>query len=492
MQRLWLVLRHLVGRMIAKYSWFLATALWAGVAVLLLQLLPSLAIKVLLALCGGSGGLVALDVWRRQRSVPNGISPGANLTGLSLVEAYLPQANLARVRFSRANLTQAYLAGANLEGARFGAAKLSSAHLTNSRCPRASFSRARLVGANLDGIEGTSETSFQRADLRDASIRGARLLGAKFDGADIRGANFEGTSLLPSALDNSRMDQTTTLPDGSAGVGPATRAGFAPAAGVFSTLLLESRNLLRSAGPGFLVAVALVAVLPDADLSSTPPDEVAGGEIATATEPPVSASTTLPSRSAGEPRSTADVDLPNATDASALEQVDDVEGAPTTEEPPDDGGGEQATTATTGSPPTSGETAQPVDPIGTSSSTVVAATPGDTGVGPIEQGAGLPALQEMAPDGSPGLSSALGLTITMNSEGGSSEGAYSSGAGTGSLIITEPWRADYDPLPGGGVQVTVSPENDATIASCAIVLNGVELVARRGPAGATVDCRYVP
>ncbi|NMF84467.1 pentapeptide repeat-containing protein [Nodosilinea sp. P-1105] len=134
-----------------------------------------------------------------------------DLQASCLNRLYAPYSN-----FSQGNLQAVTLMGAELGDSSFYGADLSQAILTNASLSRADLRAANFGGANLRG-----------ANLQGADLRQANLTSADLEGANLQGANLEGTILKDAnlsrcnlfravglALDSSRCDRTTILPDG--------------------------------------------------------------------------------------------------------------------------------------------------------------------------------------------------------------------------------------------------------------------------------------
>ena len=149
------------------------------------------------------------DKWRLVWRIVNQGAAGANLR-----EAYLFGADLGGADLRRADLDGADLRRADLRGANLGRADLGGAHLGRANLEGANLEGANLGGANLGG-----------AHLVVANLVGAHLGGAHLGRAYLRGANLEGAeNTTPEQLAEACVDATTTLPDGSKGPDPPTKA----------------------------------------------------------------------------------------------------------------------------------------------------------------------------------------------------------------------------------------------------------------------------
>lgn len=141
----------------------------------------------------------------------------ADLNGLDLRTAYLPQANLqetllANTEFVGATLEGVDLSISDLNGAGLGDAFLFQANLSRAELKSADLSQAILVRANLSGanLEGaTLDGAFLvRTNLRGANLRNATLSGTNLNEANLSAANLEGVDLSQAYLCK------TTMPDG--------------------------------------------------------------------------------------------------------------------------------------------------------------------------------------------------------------------------------------------------------------------------------------
>jgi uncharacterized protein YjbI with pentapeptide repeats len=127
---------------------------------------------------------------------------GAILREANLREAFLVRANL-RVAVLRgadlreANLREALLEGAHLEGADLRGANLSGANLFAANLERADFRETNLRGADLRGVNlekaNLELANLERANLEGANLTATGLYGANIEGADLRGAMFKKT-----------------------------------------------------------------------------------------------------------------------------------------------------------------------------------------------------------------------------------------------------------------------------------------------------------
>ena len=142
---------------------------------------------------------------------------GADLSGLSLREARLDNADL-----SDANLSGAVLARAALTGARLRGANLAGADLTGARLLRADFSNADLSGANLGGVKA-----------RGAVFIGADLSGTKLDGADLADAALKGAAITGASRPGAKLKvrvkvKSDAAPEPAGGTAPESEGAYSP------------------------------------------------------------------------------------------------------------------------------------------------------------------------------------------------------------------------------------------------------------------------
>jgi DNA-binding NarL/FixJ family response regulator len=113
---------------------------------------------------------------------------GEDLSGRTLAEAPLTNANLRRCDLSGSDLSKAELHGADLRHAELIGCQMVEANLAVAR-----MRHAHLRGCTLD-----------RANLQGADLAGADLAGSNFDGADLKGANMLGVSLNGADLSGAK------------------------------------------------------------------------------------------------------------------------------------------------------------------------------------------------------------------------------------------------------------------------------------------------
>lgn len=134
---------------------------------------------------------------------------GEDLSGRTLTEAPLTNANLRRCDLSGSDLSKAELHGADMRHAELIGCQMVEANLAVAR-----MRHAHLRGCTLD-----------RANLQGADLAGADLAGSIFEGADLKGANMLGVSLngadlsgakgmTQAQLESATGDAKTKLPPG--------------------------------------------------------------------------------------------------------------------------------------------------------------------------------------------------------------------------------------------------------------------------------------
>jgi uncharacterized protein YjbI with pentapeptide repeats len=149
----------------------------------------------LIGLSGASLGEVNIE----EADLSNAVLEDAKLNGAKLNRTKLNGAQMSHAALDSAELHSAQLnntrlSGANLNNAALGDAKLSGTDLSGADLYRARLEGAALTDADLGGanLRGADLTG---ADLSDADLRGADLPGAFLDRADLYGANLSGANL---------------------------------------------------------------------------------------------------------------------------------------------------------------------------------------------------------------------------------------------------------------------------------------------------------
>jgi uncharacterized protein YjbI with pentapeptide repeats len=141
---------------------------------------------------------------------------------LDLGRTDLRGANLSKAHFEGADFNGAHLEGASfnlahLERADFNGAHLEQAYLINADLARVRFSKAHLEGADFNSadLEGAN---FNLAHLQLADLRYTNLTEAYFLGADLNNAHLEGVDLIgtkgltPEQLESAKTDEKTRFP----------------------------------------------------------------------------------------------------------------------------------------------------------------------------------------------------------------------------------------------------------------------------------------
>ncbi|MGH1491659.1 MAG: pentapeptide repeat-containing protein [Acidimicrobiales bacterium] len=474
---------------------------------------------------------------RRQLSMAE--LPGVDLFKADLGSSDLRNKDLTGARLVEADLTGADLAGAILIKARFHRADLSRADLTGADCEDANFFRAVLAGAVLDRVSA-NDTSFEEADMRGASLVGADLSRSQLDGADLRRADLTNASIGARALTRAITDSTTTLPDGA----PAPDGGLTPpsrpvrtAAKTVEWSRFVSPKFLRttliSLGATLVVVGAMSSTefpiggigagisadlsgdaqgLPsrgfgddrprrasstairDMDASLTTREQPAtdrGEEPDTGVASAVgafgesidsgggfgavqSAATLTPAETESESEADSETDTDSTADTSAAE-VDAEASAASSDEDEDVADPDPA-------PETEqGESNPEPEPVETTSPLVeVPAVGAAAQLGPGVTG---------SPPSATGSAVARTVEVVLTSTGQSSTATIRSALGAGELDVDEARSFELQAAPGGPVAVDLVPSDDTTVASCAILVDGVERSFRRGFAGEPVTCQ---
>lgn len=131
--------------------------------------------------------------------VPNADLAGVNLSEANLQYADLTYGNLENTNLTDVNLDGADLTGANLRGANITGADLSSANLTDALLTKANLYSANLSGADLTGAL-LDKANLRSADLRGVGFTEAHLTRADLHSADLRGADFSDADLFGAAV----------------------------------------------------------------------------------------------------------------------------------------------------------------------------------------------------------------------------------------------------------------------------------------------------
>lgn len=155
-----------------------------------------------------------------------------------------------RIRFEDSSATGAELSSSHWHSAQLSESTFDRAVLRNARFDDASgdgvvFRGADLLGASLIGVR------FEDADFRGADLRGAELSGGVFHHADFRGALLDGVALnsadLSGALFDADVLRSPSKGSGADRAGAATveaNGGVRPAAATANVLPLDFETLL--------------------------------------------------------------------------------------------------------------------------------------------------------------------------------------------------------------------------------------------------------
>lgn len=157
----------------------------------------------------------SLSYWNRWREEHPDVRP--EFQGASLIDMYLPQANLSKALLYKAYLSNVVLVYANLENA-----NLRHAHLR----------AVNLRGANLSG------TDFSEAMIENGDFREVKLNNANFSLADLRGADFSGVKLNSFDLHGANLTNANLS---NADLSNANLKGA-----VFTSAILRGANLSRA------------------------------------------------------------------------------------------------------------------------------------------------------------------------------------------------------------------------------------------------------
>lgn len=122
------------------------------------------------------------------------------------------------------SLSKINLSNASLQKANFRDVNLANALLNWSDLREADFTQANLQGTDLGGSQcqklddsSPRAATFWYANLERAAFGSAVLTGVNFGGAILIGVDFTGAALIDASFtDETRFDETTTLPDGKA------------------------------------------------------------------------------------------------------------------------------------------------------------------------------------------------------------------------------------------------------------------------------------
>src|SRR5919197_1547233 len=139
-------------------------------------------------------GMAAWNRWKAGHPLIRANLSGADLSGLTLREAYLNAAIFSAANLDEADLSRAVLTDAHLNATFLRGAKLAGALLRDASLFQANLRRANLRGADLRGAS-LVEANLGGADLGGASLAAASLRGATLSASDPPGAELSGVDL---------------------------------------------------------------------------------------------------------------------------------------------------------------------------------------------------------------------------------------------------------------------------------------------------------
>ncbi|WP_084760462.1 pentapeptide repeat-containing protein [Nocardia mangyaensis] len=135
---------------------------------------------------------------------------GADLSGLSLIEAWFMGADLSDVRLADADLYRAWL----------NSARLDRAVLDGADIRKVEARGCSAVGAKIRGSDVRSAV-LEDSDLRDADFSGSDLRQASLDDSDLRNARLDGCKYLRTGLIRSRLGGASVAGGQGSVYGPA-------------------------------------------------------------------------------------------------------------------------------------------------------------------------------------------------------------------------------------------------------------------------------
>jgi uncharacterized protein YjbI with pentapeptide repeats len=129
-----------------------------------------------------------------------------NLTELNYAELY--DAELGGAQLNGAQLNSAQLDGARLNGAQLNCAQLDGAELNGAQLNSAQLDGARLYGAKLNGAK-LNHARLYGAKLNGAELNNAQLNSAKLDEAKLNGAKLDEAKLNGAQLNGAELNNIT-------------------------------------------------------------------------------------------------------------------------------------------------------------------------------------------------------------------------------------------------------------------------------------------
>lgn len=133
--------------------------------------------------------------------------PNVDLTGVSLINAQLENANFNGATLFETNFSNATLNRTKLNGAHLGQVSLNRAHLREAELVRANLTQASLVRARLD-FANLNYSTLADSKLTQADFTGAKLKEAKLCNADLTNTIFKDANLAGADLTGARLDKT--------------------------------------------------------------------------------------------------------------------------------------------------------------------------------------------------------------------------------------------------------------------------------------------
>ena len=134
------------------------------------------------------------------------ISADTDLSHQQLSGASFRGLNIARCKFTQAQLNEADFSDCNLEGADFTAAILDNANFEQANANQAAFSAAQMPKANFSAAQ-LQNSNFTQAKIQEANFRDANLGGANLQQVTANLTNFRGAQLDNADLNHADLTQ---------------------------------------------------------------------------------------------------------------------------------------------------------------------------------------------------------------------------------------------------------------------------------------------
>lgn len=144
-----------------------------------------------------------------------------DLTETNLKNAIMNNANLNCAILTKANLTESHLDEANLVNAEMNDADLTEAHLYGADLTGANLTKSNLTGADLRNTQLTrfldvdNQDLFEGTSLIGAILRGADLTDANMESADLTGADLTKAKVSVEQLATVKSLKGAIMPDGT-------------------------------------------------------------------------------------------------------------------------------------------------------------------------------------------------------------------------------------------------------------------------------------